>query len=90
MAAAADLLRIVQRAAFLPLGMIRIGRDQHRHGAVAARDHHFGAGVGVAGVAFAVENRIRIVFLRLMIEDQDDFAARVDGRVIVVVRVRGR
>ncbi len=67
--------------------MVRIGRDQQRHRAMTLGDHHLGAGVRVARVALAVEDRIGVLLLRLMVEDQNDFAARVDARVIVIVKL---
>lgn len=57
----------------MPRLVIRIGRDQKRHRAVTLRDHHLRASVRVARVA--MENGIVVILLRLMIEDQHDFAA---------------
>jgi len=41
------------------------------------------------GVADAVEDRIGVVLLRLVVEDEDDLSSRVEPRVIVVVELRG-
>src|SRR5262249_34438257 len=68
--------------------MIGIGSNQQGDGPMPPGDHHLGSGIRVARVAFAIEDRVRIVFLRLMIEDQDDLSARVNSSVIVVLQLR--
>ncbi len=69
--------------------MIGVGHREHRDGAVALGVEQLVVVVGIAGVADAVEDGIRVGLLRLVIEDEDDFAVGVDAGVIVVVQFRG-
>src|ERR1700761_3567027 len=74
---------------FLVGGMftVRLGDNQDAHGAVSLRVLHLYTRGGVASVAGAVEDRLGIGLLGLVIEDQDDFAVRIEGLVIVVTEL---
>jgi hypothetical protein len=48
------------------------------------------AGRGITSIAGAIENGPRVVFLRLMVEDENDLAFDIDRRVIVIPEFRCR
>ena len=54
------------------------------------RVQHLEPDVRRGRISQAVEDRIGIVLLRLVIEDEDDLAARVQARVVVVMKLRSR
>ena len=75
------------RHAFLVRRMLAIGlaHDQHADRAVRLRVQDFHARRGVTRVAGSVEDGVRIGFLRLVIEEQNDFSVHIDAAVVVVV-----
>jgi len=44
---------------------------------------------GISGVAGAVEDRLWVVLLRFVFHEENDLAADIDVRVVVVVKLRG-
>ena len=78
-------LRPAASAASRATGVIvRIGHRENADRAVALGVERLVGGVGVARVALAVEDRLVVVLLRLVAEDQDHFARDVESGVIVV------
>jgi hypothetical protein len=68
---------------------VRFSHDHDGHGPVRLRIHDLHPGGGVARVPGPVENRARIILLRLMIKDKHDFAAGIDGGVVIVAKLGG-
>ena len=68
---------------------IRLADDEEADGAVPLRVQSLETDVRRGRVADAVEDRIGVVLLRLVVEDEDDLSSRVEPRVIVVVELRG-
>ena len=67
---------------------VRFSHDHDSHGPVSLRIHDLHPGGGVARVPGSVENRAGIILLRLMIKDKHDFAAGIDGGVVIVAKLR--
>src|SRR5712691_345222 len=65
------------------------GGEEHPDGAVLFGIQHFHQRARISRAAFAVEDRAGVVLLRLMVEDQDDLAARVERGVVVIAEFRG-
>ena len=68
----------------------RLGDDEHRRRTVPLRVHRLGPGVGVQREARSVEHGPRVVFLRLVVEDEHRLALRVEPGVVVVAEFRRR
>jgi len=68
--------------------VIGVRHRQHRDGAVPLCVEQLVIVVGVARVADTVEYRGGVVFLRLVVEDEDDFAAGANPRVVIVIQFR--
>src|SRR5258708_5165457 len=68
---------------------IWLSHHDDRDGAVRLRIQGFDAIRCVPGIACAVEERVRIVFLWLVLEYGDDFAPHVDATIIIVVHSGG-
>jgi hypothetical protein len=68
----------------------RLTGDEHCDGAVTLRVGDLGEPPGVDRMPGAVEDGPRIVLLRFMVEHEDDAAADVEVRVVVVVVFRRR
>ncbi len=66
--------------------MVGIRHREHGGRTVPLRVQRLVVIVGVARVASAVEDRLLIVLLRLVVENQDHLALHVDTRVIVVAQ----
>ena len=64
--------------------------QDHAGGAVLSRIGGFAVGLRVIGVNLAVEHALFVVFLRLVRQHHDEFAAYIYARVIVVVVFRRR
>src|SRR5690348_8165989 len=68
---------------------IRLRYDQDAERSVVLRVENLHTTCGIPRVAGSVEDGARIRFLRLMIEDQNDFSADIYVGVIVVVELWG-
>src|SRR5258708_4397653 len=68
---------------------IRFVHQQHTDGAVTLRVEDLPSRTRVTGIAESIKDGVRIVFLRLVIQDQHDLAFGVDPVVIVVMIFRG-
>ena len=77
------------RDAFLIRRMLAIwlGHDQHANRAVRLGIHHLDTRRRIACIAGSIEDRSWVVFLRLVIENQNDLAVHIDAAVIVVIQL---
>ena len=66
----------------------RVGHGDECDGSVPLGVEEFVVVVGIAGVAFAVEDGVVVGFLRFVVEDENDLALGVDSGVVVIVEFR--
>src|ERR1700679_4291013 len=64
---------------------VRLRRDEDRDGSVFLCVQNLHAACSVTCIARSVKDRARIVFLRFVIENENDLALRIDTFVVVVM-----
>src|SRR5262249_9173126 len=67
---------------------VRLGRKENAGSAVPFGVHYLDECARITSVSSAVEDGAGIIFLRLVIEDQDNFAVRVERGVGVISEFR--